>query len=183
MRYFRRLHSFDAEALAAHLVALDSRDRRSRFSAPVSDQAIRAYVAGIDWRRAAIIGCFDGATLIGTAELHLPAAGDASREGEFAVAVAPARRDEGLGSEFLRRVIVLARNRMLRRLRMVCLLDNGPMRRIARKFGGELDITDGQAWADLRLPFPDPLSLASEAYEESFGLAAAMQTRHGLALA
>jgi RimJ/RimL family protein N-acetyltransferase len=180
MRYFRRLHSFDAEAFAAHLVSLDSRDRKSRFSGPASDAVIRAYVAGIDWRRAAIIGCFEGVNLIGTAELHLPAAGVSPREGEFAVAVAPTRRDEGLGSEFLRRVIVLARNRMVARLRMVCLLDNAPMRRIARKFGGELDIADGQAWADLRLPYPDPVSLASEAYEEGMGLAAAMQARHGL---
>lgn len=181
MRYFRKLLSFDADAFAAHLLRLDESDRASRFSAHTADERVRAYVAELDWRRTVVIGCFDGVELRGAAELHFAPPGAASREGEFAVTVEPRWRGAGLGTEFLRRTILLARNRMIARLRMVCLLDNGPMRRIASRFGAALDFADGQAWADIRLPYPDPLSLASEAWTDGLGYAAAMHARRAAA--
>jgi RimJ/RimL family protein N-acetyltransferase len=156
-------------------------DRVSRFSGPRSDDGVRAYVAELDWRRTIVIGCFDGVELRGAAELHFAPPGAAAREGEFAVTVESRWRGAGLGSEFLRRTILLGRNRMIARLRMVCLLDNGPMRRIARRFGATLEFEDGQAWADIRLPYPDPLSLASEAWGDGLGYAAAMRARQAVA--
>jgi GNAT superfamily N-acetyltransferase len=146
---------------------------------PIHSKGSRAnYVAKLDWRRTIVIGCFDGVQLRGAAELHFDPPGAASREGEFAVTVEPRWRGAGLGTEFLRRTILVARNRMIARLRMVCLLDNGPMRRIARRFGAMLSVEEGQAWADIRLPYPDPLSLASEAWGDGLGYAAAIQARH-----
>lgn len=181
MRYFRKLLSFDADAFADHLLRLDESDRASRFSAHTSDERVRAYVAQLDWSRAVVIGCFEDVALRGAAELHPSPPGAARREGEFAVTVEPRWRGAGIGTELLRRTILLARNRMIARLRMVCLLDNGPMRRIARRFGASLEFEDGQAWADIRLPYPDPLSLASEAWGDGLGYAAAMRARRDAA--
>ncbi len=178
MLYYRKLRRFDAADFEAHLLKLDDADRRARFSGKVGDEVVRAYAAGIDWTTACLLGCFDGQTLCAVAELHadfgLPSRASLSRGGEFAVTVAPAYRNRGVGSELLRRTILLARNRMIGRLHMICLIDNQPMRRMADKFHGQLDFEDGQVWAKLAVPYPDPMSLFSEAYAEGMGLAAAM---------
>jgi len=171
--YYRKLRSFDAAGFEAHLLKLDDADRRARFSGKVGDDVVRAYAAGIDWTTACLLGCFDGQMLCAVAELHADSA-LVSRGGEFAVTVAPAYRNRGIGSELLRRTILLARNRMIGRLHMICLIDNQPMRRMADKFHGQLDFEDGQVWAKLAVPYPDPVSLFSEAFTEGMGLAAAM---------
>jgi RimJ/RimL family protein N-acetyltransferase len=171
--YFRKLRSFDAADFQTHLLKLDDADRRARFSGNVADEVVIAYAASVDWTAACLLGCFDGKQLCAVAELHadfnLPARG-----GEFAVTVAPAYRNRGIGSELLRRTILMARNRMIGKLHMICLIDNQPMRRMADKFHGQLDFEDGQVWAKLAIPYPDPMSLFSEAYAEGMGLAAAM---------
>ncbi len=172
MLYYRKLNRFDSAAFCAHLLALDPGDRRARFSGNAADEVIVAYVAGLDWQAACLLGCFEGTRLVGVAELHADA-GLAARGGEFAVTVAPTHRNRGVGSELLRRTILLARNRMIGRLHMICLVDNMPMRRMADRFHGQLDYEDGQVWARLAVPFPDPVSLISEALADGIGLAAA----------
>jgi GNAT superfamily N-acetyltransferase len=178
MTYYRKLFRFDAAAFEAHLLRLDAADRRARFAANASDAAIADYVARIDWPSACLLGCFDGTALCAVAELHADAAAF-PRGGEFAVTVAPAWRDRGIGTELLRRTIVLARNRMIGRLRMICLVDNRPMRRMAGKFRGRLDFEDGQVWARLAVPFPDALSLLAESFDDGMGFAAAFGARAG----
>lgn len=172
MLYYRKLNRFDAPAFEGHLLALAPVDRRARFSGNVADESVRAYVAGIDWQAACLLGCFEDATLVGVAELHA-GAGLPARSGEFAVTVATSHRNRGVGSELLRRTILLARNRMVGKLHMICLVDNQPMRRMADRFHSQIDVEDGQAWARLAVPFPDPVSLLSEALEDGIGFAAA----------
>ncbi len=171
MLYYRKLNRFDSASFEAHLLALEPADRRARFSGNAADEVVRAYAAGIDWQAACLLGCFEGTRLVGVAELH--AATGFARGGEFAVTVAATHRTRGIGSELLRRTILLARNRMIGRLHMICLVDNTPMRRMADKFHGQLDYEDGQVWARLAVPFPDPVSLLSEALEDGIGMAAA----------
>jgi RimJ/RimL family protein N-acetyltransferase len=173
MLYYRKLRSFDAADFKAHLLKLDAADRRARFSGNVADEVVAAYAASVDWPTACQLGCFDARQLCAVAELHADF-GAPSRGGEFAVTVAPAYRNRGIGSELLRRTILLARNRLIGKLHMICLIDNQPMRRMADKFHGQLDFEDGQVWAKLAVPYPDPMSLFSEAYAEGMGLAAAM---------
>jgi hypothetical protein len=62
----------------------------------------------------------------------------------------------------LRRAIVLARNRGLKSLYMICLTDNRRMQAIARKFEGELSFAGSQVEADIRVPFPTQMSLLDE---------------------
>jgi RimJ/RimL family protein N-acetyltransferase len=173
MLYYRKLRRFDAAGFEAHLLKLDDADRRARFSGNVSDEVVSTYAGSVDWPSACLLGCFDGTRLCAVAELHVDA-NYSARGGEFAVTVAPAYRNRGIGSELLRRTMLLARNRMIGKLHMICLIDNQPMRRMADKFHGQLDFEDGQVWAKLAVPYPDAMSLFSEAYAEGMGLAAAM---------
>ena len=55
-----------------------------------------------------------------------------------------------MGSALLRRLIVAARNRLFERLYMVCLIDNGPMVRMARRLESRLSIGQGEveAWIE-----------------------------------
>lgn len=180
MLYYRKLNRMDSAAFEAHLLALGPADRRARFSGNTADEVIGAYVAGLDWNSACLLGCFDGTKLCGVAELHA-GNGMPARSGEFAVTVASAYRNRGLGSELLRRTILLARNRLLGKLHMICLVDNHPMRRMADRFHGQLDYEDGQVWARLAVPFPDMVSLFSEAFADGLGFAA--QTMEGARVA
>ncbi len=173
MLYYRKLHRFDAVDFEAHLMTLDAADRRARFSGNAADSVVAAYVRDLDWATACLLGCFDGRKLCAVGELHAEF-GMPARGGEFAVTVAPDYRNKGIGSELLRRTILMARNRMIGKLHMICLLDNHPMRRMADKFHGQLDFEDGQVWAKLAVPYPDAMSLFSEAFADGMGLAAAM---------
>ncbi|MEX0760677.1 MAG: hypothetical protein WD100_13935, partial [Tistlia sp.] len=77
---------------------------------------------------------------------------------------------QGIGSDLLRRALVLARNRSARSLCMLCLLDNRRMQHIARKFEGSLSLLDGQAEADILVPYPTQGSLWEEAFADGLGL-------------
>ncbi len=72
----RRLRATDLPAVEAHLLALDSCDRHSRFHALLGDDAIRDYIGRIDFERMILIGAFDEGSerLVGMAEAHLDAA-------------------------------------------------------------------------------------------------------------
>ena len=89
----RELSRLERPALEPHFLALEGEDRRLRFGAPLNDDAVRAYVARIDFERDAAFGVYDDALhLIGAAhvargdghaELGVPAAaGDVRRTDE-----------------------------------------------------------------------------------------------------
>ncbi|MGH8709509.1 MAG: GNAT family N-acetyltransferase, partial [Burkholderiales bacterium] len=66
----RKLPRLERTKFATHLRALGTEDRRLRFGLPLSDAAIDAYVARIDFGRDAVFGVFDDALqLAGAAHL------------------------------------------------------------------------------------------------------------------
>ena len=75
-------------------------------------------------------------------------------------------QSQGIGTELLRRAITVCRNRAIRSIYMICLVENRRMQRIARRFEGDLIVADGEAEAQVALPFPDQFTLAREALEE-----------------
>lgn len=171
MRLYRKLLPTDLSEFRAHLLRLSPEDRQSRFWASVTDRAIADYCTRMDWMKAVIIGCFEDGTLHGAAELRF----DDPRMGwraEVAVTVEGAFQGQGIGTELLGQLIVIARNRGIKSLIMLCLLDNARMKRIARHFEGELKIADGQVEAGIAMPFPTQLSLMQEALFDGTGLAA-----------
>lgn len=165
MHVYRKLVPAEIGLFHDHLLRLTPEDRHCRFSGSVSDARIAEYCADIDWFRAIIIGCFVDGTLRGAAELRL----DDPRVGwraELAVTVEHEWQSRGIGTELLRRAITVCRNRAIRSIYMICLVANRRMQRIARRFEGELVIADGEAEAQVAVPFPDQFTLAREALEE-----------------
>jgi len=165
MYVYRKLVPAEIGLFHDHLLRLTPEDRHCRFSGLVSDARIAEYCANIDWFRAIIVGCFIDGALRGVAELRL----DDPRLGwraELAVTVESEWQSRGIGTELLRRAITICRNRAIRSIYMICLVANQRMQRIARRFEGDLVIVDGEAEAQVALPFPDPFTLVREALEE-----------------
>ncbi len=171
MQVIRDLLPADSEAIVTHLSALDAEDRRLRFGASVSDEAIGAYVGRIAFWRAGLIGQFDDGRLIGLAELiydHVPGLSGVERMGaELAVTVLPEYRNRGVASELLRRALVCARNRNVGNVTMMCLLENRQMRHLASKFDATLNFEEGMVESQVDLERPDGLSYAMEAIDRS----------------
>ena len=66
----RELSRLEHPSLEPHFLALDAEDRRLRFGVSLNDDAVRAYVARIDFERDAALGVYDDALrLIGAAHV------------------------------------------------------------------------------------------------------------------
>lgn len=176
MACFRKLLPFETRALIGHLLRLTAADRRARFGAVLADAGVEAHCRSLDWSRTVVLGYFAGGLLRGAAELNLDGPGPGA-SAEFAVTVEEGWQDAGVGSELLRRTIVLARNRAVRRLWMLCLTENARMRRIAVKFRGRLSWEEGQAHADVATPLPDFGSLLAEWVGDALGWATGWRER------
>ncbi|HEX2116979.1 MAG TPA: GNAT family N-acetyltransferase [Alphaproteobacteria bacterium] len=165
MHVYRKLVPAEIGLFHDHLLSLTPDDRHCRFSGFVSDARIADYCSSIDWFRAIIVGCFVDGVLRGVAELRL----DDPRLGwrcELAVTVEREWQSRGIGTELLRRAITICRNRAIRSIYMICLVENRRMQRIARRFDGDLVFVEGEAEAQVALPFPDQFTLAREALDE-----------------
>lgn len=140
-----------------------------RFCGRVSDGAIRAYCERIDWSKTTILGCFVDREMRGVAELvHTQRAipGNA----ELALTVEKPFQDQGFGTELLRKTLVLARNRYVSTVYMVCLLENRKIQHIARKFEASLVFHGGEVEGKIWPPWPTWLSFIEEAASDGHAL-------------
>ncbi len=160
----RRLWPIEGERVRGHLLRLDPDGRRLRFGGLVGPAQIEAHCAGLDWRRGAIIGYLEAGAVRGVGEL-LPAAEGGSGTAELAVSVEPRWQNRGIGTALLRRLVVAARNRLIGRLTMVCLIDNHRAVRMARRFEGRLEIDRGEALARIEPPWPTWWTLLEETFD------------------
>jgi GNAT superfamily N-acetyltransferase len=154
----RRLWAIEHGKVRNHLLRLDPEDRLLRFGGYVSDAHIKAYCDRLDWGRAVIIGYLVDGEVRGLGELKPMAAGGA----EAALSVEKPFQNRGVGTELLRRLIVIARNRSIRSLHMLCLLENGKVVRMARRLGATLTFHRGEVEGRLVLPWPNHLTLLLE---------------------
>jgi GNAT superfamily N-acetyltransferase len=173
----RRLWPIERDRITDHLHRLDPESRRLRFGGLVGPEQIEAHRAGLDWRQAVIVGYLEAGELRGLGEL-LPIKGDGPRAAELAVSVEPRWQNRGIGTALLRRLIVAARNRLIGRLIMVCLIDNGRVLRMARRFEGRLQFDRGEALARIEPSWPTWWTLLEETLD-----AAPVLLRHGIAAA
>jgi GNAT superfamily N-acetyltransferase len=160
----RELQAAERDKLADFLLTLSEDDRYRRFGRAMPDDAIRAYVAGIDWSEWVLLGAFSSqAVLVGVLELA-----DA-RPGayEIAVAVAPACRGKGVGRELMGRALLKARVRGKDRVTLLCQADNEPMRRLARAAGLRAVTSDGETEGLLDLDAASPGDVAEERTREA----------------
>ena len=123
----QKLGSVDRPHVEAHLLRLDATDRRMRFCGVVSDRSIVRYCEQIDWSRTIGLGCFIGAQLSGMAELKLAKEAPASIA-ELAITVEPPFQNKGIGTALLRRILTIARNRLVGRVTGGCSMSPASFR-------------------------------------------------------
>jgi GNAT superfamily N-acetyltransferase len=162
----RELSRLDRPALERHFLALGAEDRRLRFGLPLKDEAVRAYVARIDFERDVAFGVYDDA-------LHLIGAAHVARSGaqaELGVSVLPTHRGRGVGGALLARAHLRARNWGVRALFMHCLTENEAMMHLARKQEMDIVVESGEADAWLRLSPADASSHFGEVFAQRVAL-------------
>lgn len=173
----RKLVASEAPRLVEHLLRLSPADRRLRFGGVlIKPEAIAAYGKSIDWRRSWFIGHFDQGVLRAVAQIALakPSAIEAAvplvaRRGaaEFAVSVEASWQRRGIGTQLLTQAAIVAGNRNVRNLYMLCLPENERMRRLARKVGIHLVFRDGELTGNIDLPRPNQLTVMAEFASEA----------------
>ena len=169
MTTFRKLLPNEMTRYRAHLLRLESVDRHMRFGGSVSDAVIEQHCLRMDWHDTVVIGYFVEGELRGAAELRT--AGDLfPSRGELAFSVERAFQGKGVGSALMSRILTIARNRGIRQVNLICLLENRAMQNLALKFSGLRVVDAGEVGVSIRLDRADQLSLMSEALEESAAL-------------
>jgi len=124
-------------------------------------------------RMKTLYGSFAGREMHAAAELRM--IGDNWHgEAEAAFSVERDYQDSGVGTELLGRVIVAARNRGVERLYMNCLSENRKMQRIAKKYAADLFFDHGEVVGQLKPSMPTPISLWTEAVDNSNGFVMAV---------
>jgi GNAT superfamily N-acetyltransferase len=162
----RRLRTADRSALAAHLLALSSEDRRLRFGGPSSNNTLRDYVARIDFDRDAVFGFLaDDLSLGGAAHVAV-----VDGVAELGLSVLAAYRRRGIGTALFQLASDFARNIFICTLLVRCLAENAAMIHIARKSGMKVVTRRGAAEAHLELPPPDARTMAADFLVESLAL-------------
>lgn len=152
------LREADRAALETHFLALDADDRRLRFGTPISDDAVRGYVARIDFVRDGLFAAQDdGARIV--AAVHVAfTAGSA----ELGLSVLPGFRGQGLGNALFARAVIHLRNRGAREVFVHCLSENGAMMHLARKHRMRIVHEGGETDARLAVDPPDAFTLYDE---------------------
>jgi len=157
----RRLATFERDRIRDHLLRLEEEDRHLRFGGHATLERVGAHCAGLDLARTVVLGYMVAGEARGIGELRpLPRAWP--RAAEVAISVERPFQGQGIGSALLRRLTQAARNRWIRRLHMLCLLDNGRMVRLARQLEGRLSFDQGQIEASIELPWPTGWTLLEE---------------------
>ena len=158
---FRKLTRDDTQRIQDHFLRLAPTDRKLRFLSSPRDEVINAYCARLDWSSSMLIGAFVDNVLRGIGEL-VQVTSWPRPSAEIALSVEAAYQNAGIGSELLRRILVLARNRYIDRLSMLCLQENRKMQRIARKFNAELSYNPGEVEGQISSPWPSYMSILEE---------------------
>jgi RimJ/RimL family protein N-acetyltransferase len=149
-----RVRNTDRAALTTHFLALDAQDRRLRFGAALSDDAIRSLDERIDFDRDELFAIADDELrLLGVVHVAFYAG-----KAELGLSVLPAARGLGVGTALFSRAVMHLTNRNVREVFVHCLSENGAMMHLARKNGMRV-VRDGtESDAYLTLPAATPSS-------------------------
>jgi len=164
----RKLFPSETTTLSDHLIRLTPDARSLRFMGGMHDVAVREHCVRLNWFRTVVMGYFDEGVLRGAAELHV---GGKPRPDlcESAITVEAAWQNQGVGTELLRRILVIARNRSARGVLINCFADNYPIQHIARKFGARFRSRAGESEAEIPTRAPTYFSLYEEVVTDWFG--------------
>ena len=174
------LKNGDSSLLEEHLLRIDGTDRMMRFMGGVNDDFIRTHCSGIGWPHSVVIGSFVGGTLRGAAEIWFDP--ENLRPCELALTVERDFQDRGIGTELLRRSLVVARNRGARSLCLACLPENRKMQHILQKFGRIVTTRDpAMIESELALAGPSHFTLWQEFAGDGIAMMDALVERIGSA--
>nr|WP_315183015.1 GNAT family N-acetyltransferase [uncultured Albidiferax sp.] len=159
----RSLGEGHRERIAAHLLALDPRDRYLRFGYNAADRNILEYVDSLDFVKDDIFGIYNRKLeLIAMAHLAYSVNPQFKSCAEFGVSVRPTARGRGYGARMFDRATMHASNEGVELLFVHALSENTAMLKIARKAGATVERDGSEAEAFLRLP---PATLDSRVTE------------------
>lgn len=146
----RPLSAFERGNARNFYLSLSTDDRRKRFCCALSDETISRYVDRFDFTRDTMLGVFDEqAQIIGLAELVT-----GPKESEMAFSVRPDRRGQKIGTLLMERLIAHASLCGVRKVFVMFLSDNTPMRKMASRAGMSVHTEDGESYAARELPLP-----------------------------
>jgi GNAT superfamily N-acetyltransferase len=176
---FRKLGSTNRKVVETHLLRLDATARRTRFGGTFSDRSISQHCERIDWPLTIALGCFIDGQLRGMAELKTETGVTASIA-ELAITVEPAFQNQGIGTKLLRKLLTIARNRFIRRVNMICMVENRKMQHVADKLEADLTFSEGEVEGRIWPSMPTVFSLVEEAWMDGEALwRAALAKDHG----
>ncbi|MFN0264991.1 GNAT family N-acetyltransferase [Tepidamorphus sp. 3E244] len=167
----RRLWATESRPFREHLLRLSADSRRMRFAGAVSDEFVEQYANTAISRALVIFGWFEDGKLRAVAELHGSMFADT---GEAAFTVETDYQNRRIGSALMKRVVLTARNRNMRRLIVSCLSENAQMRRLAQRHDAEIEFHTGETIGTVHSRMPNGLSLLREAIAEGHGFAQSM---------
>lgn len=134
---FRELAPAEHGLLQEHILRLSPESRLMRFGCPTSDYMLDRYCANQNQPTPVMCGVFIDGTLRGVIELrfggNLP-----ENSAEIGISVEDAWRSRGFGAKLMALAFEIAKERGLTLLEMNFVPHNGPVRRLARRFGGAL---------------------------------------------
>ncbi len=144
----RPLTLFEREAVRGFYLALSPDDRRKRFCCALSDASVSSYVDRLNFSTNTVLAAFDEqAQIIGLAELV-----HGAEASEMAFSVRPDKRGQKIGTMLMERLLARARMCGVRKVFVVFLSNNTPMRRMARRAAMSVETADGESHAVRELP-------------------------------
>lgn len=148
--FIRPLTALEREDVRNFYLSLSADDRRKRFCCSLSDETISKYVDRLNFTRDTVLGALDEqAQIMGLAELVR-----GPKESEMAFSVRPDRRGQKIGTKLLEGLIALAGICGIKRVFVMFLSDNTPMRKMATRAGMPVDTADGESYASREVPPP-----------------------------
>ena len=169
MSAIRILPPYERRLLTDHFTRLDPEDLHLRFGGFLSPQCVERYVEDLSWVTGVVIAWEVDGQLRGCGELVQDRA-VFPRSAEFALTVERAWQGQGAGLALMNAALLIARNRGLRRIDLVCLAENPRMMRIARAVGARLSWSHGEVVGEIDLPPANPLSMAQAGLQLLGGL-------------
>ena len=138
-----RLEKKHIPAIKEHLKALNERDRRYRFSIPVSDGFIDRYIDLLDWDLDYFFGVVDNDDVLAFG--HLARIFDTA---ELGLSIDKRFRGNGIGKAMLHYAVDWGKERGLSKVCSHCLAINGPMLHIALEsgFNVKTELGERDAW-------------------------------------
>jgi len=167
--HFRKLWPSERLLYQDHLLLLGPKTRILRFGGDVPDAAILSLSERTTGLNSVIHAAFVGDKVRGVGEFR-PLSRTWPLTAEVALSVEDDWQGRGLGTALMGRITTTARNRGIRRLVMQCLANNTRMRRLARRFEGQLEILPGGVECQIGSPVADPYSLFGEWLDDAFSM-------------